>query len=190
MKHTPRMNIINNENMNIINNENMNIINNENMNNDNNIIQNIMNNENMNNDNNIIQNIMNNENMNNGYHLLPLFEDIDQQENFIGIEQQLFNSVTLQPNMPLPDYQQQFLENHDYNMVWEWSLRIDLERYIDPFSVVDLDYLHENINTIENNDQILHIIENNPTLDDLVNGLKTLPLKDRMNVYMIGNCRH
>ena len=138
-----------------------------------------------------MNNIINNVNIdNNGYHLLPLFEDIDQQENFIGIEQQLFNSVTLQPNMPLPDYQQQFLENHDYNMVWEWGLRIDLERYIDPFSVVDLNYLHENINTIENNHQILNIIENNPTLDDLVNGLKTLPLKDRMNVYMIGNCRH
>ena len=132
----------------------------------------------------IVNNITNNMN---GYHLLQVFDNIDQQENFIGIEQQLFNSVTLKPNSPLPEYQQHFVENQ-YDIIWEWGLCIDLERYIDLFRVLDMNYLY----TIETNDQILNIIENNPNnpnVDDLVNALKSLSLKDRMNVYMVGNNR-
>ena len=147
----------------------------------------IMNNENIN-----ISNISNNinianniDNIMNGYHLLQVFDNIDQQENFIGIEQQLFNSVTLKPNSPLPEYQQHFVENQYYDIIWEWCLCVDLERYIDLFSVLNMNYLY----TIENNDQILNIIENNPNVDDLVNALKSLSLKDRMNVYMVGNNR-
>lgn len=131
----------------------------------------------------------NNMNMNNNYNLLPIFNNINEQEVFIGIEQQLFNSITLEPNNPLPPYQQQFLVNQQYDMFWEFGLRYDLERYIDPFSVVDVDYLHQNINNINNSEQILNIIENNPSMDDLVNGLKTLPLKDRMSVYQVGSFR-
>lgn len=127
-------------------------------------------------------------NINNEY-LLPFFENIQQQNDFICREQQLYNSITIEPNKPLSYEDQYFLVNQDYNKYWEWALRIDLELYINPFDVVDLDYIYENLN-IENNQQIINMIDNGVNVDELVNILKTLSIKSKMQVYQIGFYRN
>ena len=135
-----------------------------------------------------IENINIENNINNEY-LLPFFENIQQQNDFICREQQLYNSITIEPNKPLSYEDQYFLVNQDYNKYWEWALRIDLELYINPFDVVDLDYIYENL-TIENNQQIINMIDNGVNVDELVNILKTLSIKSKMQVYQIGFYRN
>ena len=135
-----------------------------------------------------IENINIENNINNEY-LLPFFENIQQQNDFICREQQLNNSITIEPNKPLSYEDQYFLVNQDYNKYWEWALRIDLELYINPFDVVDLDYIYENLN-IENNQQIINMIDNGVNVDELVNILKTLSIKSKMQVYQIGFYRN
>jgi len=135
-----------------------------------------------------IENINIENNINNEY-LLPFFENIQQQNDFICREQQLYNSITIEPNKPLSYEDQYFLVNQDYNKYWEWALRIDLELYINPFDVVDLDYIYENLN-IENNQQIINMIDNGVNVDELVNILKTLSIKSKMQVYQIGFYRN
>ena len=135
-----------------------------------------------------IENINIENNINNEY-LLPFFENIQQQNDFICREQQLYNSITIEPNKPLSYEDQYFLVNQDYNKYWEWALRIDLELYINPFDVVDLYYIYENLN-IENNQQIINMIDNGVNVDELVNILKTLSIKSKMQVYQIGFYRN
>ena len=156
-------------------------------------INNINNIDNIDNINNIdnIDNINNINNINN-YNLLPLFESVEEQEEFIGNEQELFNVLINNENFNSNNTQ--FLVNNNYNYYWREGLLLDLNNPdFDLRDVIDIEYIYD---SDENNkgdySLLLYMIRyiDNFDVNTFVNVLlNTFDLEDRMNIYQIGNIR-
>ena len=128
----------------------------------------------------------------NNYNLLPFFENVEEQEEFIGNEQEIFNVLINNENFNSNNTQ--FLVNNNYNNYWREGLLIDLNNPdFELRDVIDIEYIYD---SRENNkgdySLLLYMIRyiENFDVNTFVNVLfNTFDLEDRMFIYKIGNIR-
>lgn len=130
-----------------------------------------------------IQEYIRNNDFNNN-NLLSFFDNIEEQERFIEKEQELFNMLSNNENLSLEILY--FLMNDDYLSYWERAIKIDLEN-LPIEEVLNLDYIYNN--TLQDYNLIISLIENNTSIRELVNILKSFSLYERMEIYQIGYTR-
>ena len=130
-----------------------------------------------------IQEYIRNNDFNNN-NIFSFFDNIEEQERFIEKEQELFNMLSNNENLSLEILY--FLMNDDYLSYWDRAIKIDLEN-LPIEEVVNLDYIYNN--TLQDYNLIISLIENNTSIRELVNILKSFSLYERMEIYQIGYTR-
>jgi hypothetical protein len=122
-----------------------------------------------------IQEYIRNNDFNNN-NLLSFFDNIEEQERFIEKEQELFNMLSNNENLSLEILY--FLMNDDYLSYWDRAIKIDLEN-LPIEEVLNLDYIYNN--TLQDYNLIISLIENNTSIRELVNILKSFSLYDYLH---------